>query len=89
MLRARPGKDRKKGVDTGIDGCINFFDEKSGKSRQVIVQVKSGHVAVNHVRDLEGVIEREKATTGALITLRESTKPMLTEAAAAEATTTP
>jgi hypothetical protein len=34
------------------------------------------------------VIEREKATIGALITLRESTKPMLTEAAA-EATTTP
>ena len=44
---------------------------------------------MSHVRDLKGVIEQEKAAIGALITLRESTKPMLTEAAAAEATTTP
>jgi len=48
----------------------------------VIVQVKSGYVGVNHVRDLKGVIEREQAPIGALITLREPTKPMLTEAAA-------
>jgi len=27
----------------------------------VVVQVKSGHIGVNHVRDLKGVIEREKA----------------------------
>ncbi len=33
--------------------------------------------------DLKGVIEREKAAIGALITLREPTKPMLTEAASA------
>jgi len=33
-------------------------------------------------RDLKGVIEREKAALGALIALREPTKPMLTEAAA-------
>ena len=49
----------------------------------MIVQVKSGHIGVNHVRDLNGVIEREKAALGALITLREPTKPMLTEAASA------
>jgi site-specific DNA-methyltransferase (adenine-specific) len=49
----------------------------------VIVQVKSGYVGVNHVRDLKGVLEREKAALGALITLREPTKPMLTEAASA------
>ena len=34
-------------------------------------------------RDQKGVIEREKAAIGALITLREPSKPMLTEAAAA------
>jgi hypothetical protein len=28
------------------------------------VQVKSGYVGVNHVRDLKGVIEREKAAIG-------------------------
>lgn len=47
------------------------------------MQVKSGYIGVNHVRDLKGVIEREKAALGALITLREPPKPMLTEAAAA------
>ncbi len=83
LVNARPAKDYKKGADTGIDGYINFFDDKSGKAKQVIVQVKSGYVGVNHVRDLKGVIEREKAAVGALITLREPTKPMLTEAAAA------
>jgi DNA modification methylase len=83
LVNARPAKDHKKGADMGIDGYINFFDDKSGQAKQVIVQVKSGHVGVNHVRDLKGVIEREKAALGALITLREPTKPMLTEAAAA------
>jgi len=83
LVNARPAKEHKKGADTGIDGYINFFDDKSGKAKQVIVQVKSGYVGVNHVRDLKGVIEREKAAIGALITLREPTKPMLTEAAAA------
>ena len=82
LVDARPAKDHKKGADTGIDGYINFFDDKSGKAKQVIVQVKSGYVGVNHVRDLKGVLEREKAAIGALITLREPTKPMLTEAAA-------
>ena len=82
LVNARPAKDHKKGADTGIDGYINFFDDKSGQAKQVIVQVKSGYVGVNHVRDLKGVLDREKAAIGALITLREPTKPMLTEAAA-------
>ena len=71
LVNALPGKDHEKGADTGIDGYINFFDDKSGKAKQVIVQVKSGYVGVNHVRDLEGVLEREKAAIGALITLRD------------------
>jgi site-specific DNA-methyltransferase (adenine-specific) len=41
-----------------------------------------GHVNVNHVCDSGSVLEREKAAIGALITLREPIKPMLTEAAA-------
>lgn len=81
LVNARPAKDHKKGADSGIDGYINFFDDKSGKAKQVIVQVKSGYIGVNHVRDLKGVLEREKASIGALITLREPTRPMLTEAA--------
>jgi site-specific DNA-methyltransferase (adenine-specific) len=82
LVNARPAKDHKKGADTGIDGYINFFDDKSGQAKQVIVQVKSGYIGVNHVRDLKGVLDREKAPIGVLITLREPTKPMLTEAAA-------
>jgi site-specific DNA-methyltransferase (adenine-specific) len=82
LVNARPAKDHMKGADTGIDGYINFFDDKSGQAKQVIVQVKSGYIGVNHVRDLKGVLDREKAPIGALITLREPTKPMLTEAAA-------
>ena len=82
LVNARPARDHKKGADTGIDGYIPFFDDKSGQAKQVIVQVKSGYVGVNHVRDLKGVLEREKAAIGALITLREPTRPMLTEAAA-------
>jgi len=82
LVNARPAKDHRKRADTGIDGYINFFDDKSGQAKQVIVQVKSGYIGVNHVRDLKGVLEREKAAIGALITLREPTKPMLTEAAA-------
>ena len=35
------------------------------------------------MRDLRGVIEREKAEIGVLLTMEESTKPMRTEAASA------
>ena len=77
-VNARPAKDHKKGADTGIDGYINFFDDKSGQAKQVIVQVKSGYVGVNHVRDLKVVLDREEAAIGAPVTLREPTKPMLT-----------
>ena len=83
LVNARPAKDHKKGADSGIDGYINFFDDTSGHAKKVIVQVKSGYIGVNHVRDLKGVLAREKAAIGALITLREPTKPMLVEAASA------
>ena len=36
-----------------------------------------------HVRDLRGVIDREKAEIGVLITMQESTQPMRTEATSA------
>jgi hypothetical protein len=38
---------------------------------------------VAHVRDLVGVLEREKAEMGVLISLEEATKPMRAEAASA------
>ncbi|HYM13910.1 MAG TPA: DNA methyltransferase [Bryobacterales bacterium] len=83
LVDARPGRDRKKGADLGVDGYINFFDDKTGQAKKVVVQVKSGHVGAHHVRDLKGVMEREKAAIGALLTLEEPTTPMIREAAAA------
>jgi hypothetical protein len=48
----------------------------------VLFSVKSGNVSVKDVRDLRGVMEREEAAAGILLTLEEPTKPMLQEAAA-------
>src|SRR5713226_659754 len=75
--------EQKKGADQGIDGRLYFHDEENGKTKQIMLSVKSGHVSVKDVRDLRGVIEREKAEIGVLISLEEATKPMRTEAAAA------
>jgi len=47
----------------------------------MLLSVKAGHTSVAHVRDLRGVIEREKAEIGVLISLEEPTKHMRTEAA--------
>src|SRR5271157_2649677 len=75
---------KRKGADQGIDGRLYFHDErKSGKSKQIIFSVKAGHVQAAHVRDLRGVIEREKAEIGVLISMEPPTKPMLKEAAEA------
>jgi site-specific DNA-methyltransferase (adenine-specific) len=83
LVDARPARDKRKGADKGIDGYINFFDDNSGKAKTIIVQVKSGHVSSSHIRDLKGVVEREKAQIGVYITLEEPTKPMKDEAVAA------
>ena len=76
--------EKKKGADRGIDGRLYFHDEGvKGKTKQIIISVKSGHTTVSHIRDLRGVIEREKAEIGVLITLQEPTQPMRTESASA------
>ena len=76
--------DGKKGADQGIDGRLYFHDEpEGGKTKQIIFSVKAGKVQASHTRDLRGVIDREKAVIGVLITMEKSTKPMRTEAASA------
>jgi DNA modification methylase len=83
LVGARP-VEQKKGADHGIDGKILFRDDlKAAKPEQVIIQVKGGKASVDHVRDLRGVLEREKAAMGVLITLQPPTKPMEVEAASA------
>jgi len=83
LVDARPAQDKKKGADSGVDGVINFQDDNSGIYKKVVIQVKSGHVSAAQVRDLKGVLEREKAPIGALLTLKPPTRPMKEEAAAA------
>lgn len=74
----------KKGADKGIDGIIPFVDGSNKHAEKIIVQVKGGeNISVKDVRDLRGVIEREKAAMGFLICAAEPTKPMLEEAAQA------
>ena len=79
LVRARP-YEQKKGSDRGIDGRLYFHDDRSGRTKQIILSVKAGHVQVAHVRDLRGTIEREKAEIGVLLCLEKPTKPMLHEA---------
>lgn len=78
---AAPGEI--KGKDRGIDGLLFFFDDRSDQPKKVVLQVKSGNVSSRDVRDLVGVVEREKAAIAALITLRAPTKDMVTEALSA------
>jgi hypothetical protein len=83
LVGARP-VEQKKGADKGIDGRLYFHDDrKSGQTKQIIFSVKAGNVTVSHLRDLRGVVEREKAQMGVLIAMEEPTKPMKTEAAGA------
>jgi hypothetical protein len=89
MLGARPSGQVRRGADKGIDGRLFFHDESGDKSKQIILSVKGGHVEHSHIRDLRGVLDREKAEIGVLITLEPSSKPMRTEAASAGFYNTP
>lgn len=51
--------------------------------KQVVISVKAGTVGVAHMRDLRGVLARENAELGVLLTMREPTQPMRAEAASA------
>ena len=82
LVGARPAEG-KKGADQGIDGRIYFHEGDAGKTKQIILSVKAGKLHAPYVRDLRGVVEREKAAIGVLLTLDEPTKAMRTEAASA------
>ena len=81
LVGARPAEG-KKGADKGIDGRI-YFHEGDGTTRQIVISVKAGKLHAPYVRDLRGVVEREKAAIGVLLTLDDPTKAMRTEAASA------
>jgi len=85
LVQAKPlggesgAREGKKGFDKGIDGVINFVNEK-GKTERVLIQVKSGHVKSGDIRDLRGVLDREESAIGVFITLEEPSRDMTTEA---------
>jgi site-specific DNA-methyltransferase (adenine-specific) len=81
LVGARPAQG-KKGADAGIDGRLFFFDV-GASPKQAILSVKAGKVQVGYLRDLIGVLDREKAQIGVLISLNQPTQPMRQEAASA------
>lgn len=83
LIDARPAQDKKKGKDTGIDGLIRFLEREGEPARTIVVQVKSGKVSSRDIRDLVGVLDREKSVIGVFITLQPPTKDMLKEAVSA------
>jgi site-specific DNA-methyltransferase (adenine-specific) len=76
--------EEKKGADKGVDGKLIFHDESlGGKTKNVILSVKAGKLHAHYVRDLRGVIDREKAEIGVLLSMEKPTKQMRAEAASA------
>ena len=68
----------QKTNDKGIDGRIYFQD---GGLQNMVISVKGGKsINPSMVRDLKGVIEREKSSMGGLILMNEPTKGMKKEA---------
>ena len=82
LIGARP-TEGKKGPDKGIDGRIYFHDGNGGKTKQIVISVKAGKLHAPYVRDLRGVMEREQAAMGVLLTLHAPTQKMRVEAASA------
>ncbi|MGD0247946.1 MAG: DNA methyltransferase [Candidatus Limnocylindrales bacterium] len=90
LVGARVAGSDKKGGDKGIDGRLYFHDSAGGQTRQVVFSVKAGeHLAPAFVNELRGVIEREHADIGVLITFKEPTAGMRSEAAGAGFYTSP
>ena len=82
LVGARPAGGVKKGADKGIDGRL-YFHDGSQSTRQIIFSVKGGKLKATDVRDLRGVIDREKADIGVLLSFEPPTQLMRTEAASA------
>jgi len=83
LIDAQPYGGKKKGADGGIDGLI-YFRSDAKTTERVVVSVKGGDsVSVPMVRDLKGVLDREKAPIGVFLTLAPPTRPMEAEAASA------
>lgn len=82
LVHARPA-EQKKGADKGVDGRIYFHEGDAGETKQIVLSVKAGHTGRAHVHELRGVMDREGAAIGVLITMQGPTQAMREEAASA------
>jgi DNA modification methylase len=71
--------ESKKGPDKGIDGRM-YLQDGQGDHYQLIISVKSGKLKADDVRALAGVVQRERAEMGVLITLHPPTAQMRADA---------
>ena len=75
-------KKGKKGADGGIDGQMFFVRPDGGKVEKVVVSVKGGkNLTAGMVRDLAGVLTKEKAAIGVFLCMAPPTAGVLREAA--------
>ena len=81
LLEAQPQAEQRRGADQGIDGIIYFVDGPRRTPQKVVIQVKGGRMSSPQIRDLKGVVEREKAALGLFISLDEPTRDMRAEEA--------
>lgn len=83
LLQAQPQESSKRGPDRGIDGVLHFLDGPRRTAQRAVIQVKGGRVSSPQVRDLKGVVERERAALGLFISLEPPTRDMRQEAVSA------
>ena len=84
LAGARVAGSDRKGGDKGIDGRLYFHDEgASARSKAVVFSVKAGHLVPAFVRDLRGVLDREEAQIGVLLSFEQPSSGMRAEAASA------
>jgi DNA modification methylase len=93
-IGGQPFQGGRKGMDRGIDGYIYFTKTGDTQGRSsteaAIISVKAGQrVGVAMVRDLKGVMEREKADIGIFVCVIAPTREMEREAASAGVYTDP
>lgn len=68
----------KKGADEGVDGWLRFASGVEGQFEKIVVQVKSGHVNVQVLREFRDVvIQGQEGAMGIFLTLEDPTSEMI------------
>lgn len=80
LIDAMPAQDRKKGSDKGCDGFIWAFSDPQKEPFRINISVKSGKIPSNHIRELGGMLGRDKVEICALLTLEPPTRAMIADA---------